>query len=762
VSPETAARPITATFSLDGVALELTTSFLSDLSFVTSDPRSAIQMTTAVEHTPHFRELSITAVPYGASPPTESLPVAGAGREQAYRAALRAYREGQGGSPRRGAAMHLFGEDVVGVVSVVNLRIRGNEPVPVAVAEWVVEVGERLWIVRASREMGSGAASQSLVPPLDLSPSDLSLSSQDLTRPSSSLAAVVERVPMPGDALELGASPPDLPFPIWWDGECDTVNFQATTGAASYPLGAEYRGVKACGPRPFADGGPWRWVSFGAGVSQIEWQCPELSKRFLYLAYGIPPYPANGNQVVTNYDGDLLEKVWNCTPGVAPQPDDVLSYGATTTYGHTSVVASSDVDETGNGTIRVIEQNSSRDGYSTLYVDDWCVTSYSDVIGWLHYPGWLVEYYADESLTDPCATETRAGTYLFEAWGDDGPADACPNSRFGARFSRTIDFAGGDYTFALGYDEQARLKIDGETVVDGWESGDQHYEVQHLESGRHWVSVEYYHHYGDAALTVFWWGPGFELVRESRDSSRWYAEYWGNPALWWDPVVTMVEGDGPLRHQWSWGAPADKLPVDRFSARFRRTVSFDAGRWRLNLFADDGVRLWIDDQLVVDEWQPQRAWFTPTVTVGGGDHELVVQHYENEEVADVELDWERVSDAITPTVWVSSPLQGEVIKTCPVTIEAQVADEVGAVDRVEFHAFYGNRWQHLEDDDASPYSFDWACLPADDQTVWLTAHVWDETGREFVDLGGYVAVSLDLDLQYLYLPLILCRDAREF
>jgi PKD repeat protein len=131
------------------------------------------------------------------------------------------------------------------------------------------------------------------------------------------------------------------------------------------------------------------WVAFFPGaVEQLEWQCPELSKRFMYLAYGIAPYSANGSQVVWNCDADTngcwLEQIANGTPGQTPQPDDILSYGETCTWGHTSVVAASHVDSNGDGTISVIEQNSSPDGSNTLTVNDWVVSN--AVSGWLHDP----------------------------------------------------------------------------------------------------------------------------------------------------------------------------------------------------------------------------------------------------------------------------------------------------------------------------------------------------------------------------------------
>jgi hypothetical protein len=316
------------------------------------------------------------------------------------------------------------------------------------------------------------------------------------------------------------------------------------------------------------------------------------------------------------------------------------------------------VDSTGNGAIGVIEQNSSSTGFNTLSVSDWCVSaSYSTVSGWLHKPDeeppaeWLVEYYGDDHLGDSCGHVHQEGTYIFGIWSSAAPADGCPSDHFSARFSRAVDFAGGDYTFGLGYDSGARLKLDGDTVVDGWGTSDQHYETRHLEAGSHEVNVEYTEDVGEAYLTAFWWGPGFNLARESRDTFQWYAQYWGNQALWWDPVVKVNEGGGFLDHHWVDLAPQDGLPMDHFSSRFERVVHFDAGRWRFVLSADDGVRFWVDDELIVDEWQDQVATFTAEVYLGEGDHELRIEHYENGGWAFIQLRWDRVAQRIhLPTV----------------------------------------------------------------------------------------------------------------
>jgi len=193
-----------------------------------------------------------------------------------------------------------------------------------------------------------------------------------------------------------------LPAPSWWSGACDSGNY-----AGGKALGAEYRNVQVCGPRPGADGAPNRLVNFFPGAwGELEWQCVELSMRFMYLAYDVHPYGANGKDVYDNYStayGGGLVKIANGTVGTPPKPGDVLSFGPTTTsaFGHTGVVAQSTVDASGNGTVKILSQNDTTDGWRTLTVTNWNVTA--GVAGLGAIPGWL-----HSPQTDPPATTTTA------------------------------------------------------------------------------------------------------------------------------------------------------------------------------------------------------------------------------------------------------------------------------------------------------------------------------------------------------------------
>jgi hypothetical protein len=179
--------------------------------------------------------------------------------------------------------------------------------------------------------------------------------------------------------------------PPWWNGDCDVAD-----NPGSHPLGASYRGVEVCGPRPSADHLSDRLVRFFNGAwGEQEWECVELAMRYLYVAYGVSPYNANGKDVYANYTpaaGGGLVKVANGTPGVPPAPGDVITFGAapSTPLGHVGVVESVAMGVNGNGTIRILSQNDTTDGWRTLNVIGWSVdgatAGVGPTVGWLHKP----------------------------------------------------------------------------------------------------------------------------------------------------------------------------------------------------------------------------------------------------------------------------------------------------------------------------------------------------------------------------------------
>jgi PKD repeat protein len=111
--------------------------------------------------------------------------------------------------------------------------------------------------------------------------------------------------------------------------------------------------------------------------------------------------------------------------------------------------------------------------------------------------------------------------------------------------------------------------------------------------------------------------------------TAWRGEYYNNIDLAGAPVV--VRNDAGINFNWGTGSPAPNLPADNFSIRWTRTVNFsDSGWYQFHAIVDDGVRLFVDNAPVIDDWQDG----SPHEVIGNqwlpaGDHNLRVEYYEH-------------------------------------------------------------------------------------------------------------------------------------
>jgi hypothetical protein len=127
------------------------------------------------------------------------------------------------------------------------------------------------------------------------------------------------------------------------------------------------------------------------------------------------------------------------------------------------------------------------------------------------------------------------------------------------------------------------------------------------------------------------------------DIEGWKAEYFANKELSGEPARILDQDS--IDFDWKFGAPLSGLPANNFSVRWSQEVSFDAAIYRFTAAADDGIRLWIDGGLVIDQWTDGGfRKFRATVLMKKGKHDIVLEYYERSGVARVELDWAKSDD----------------------------------------------------------------------------------------------------------------------
>jgi hypothetical protein len=82
---------------------------------------------------------------------------------------------------------------------------------------------------------------------------------------------------------------------------------------------------------------------------------------------------------------------------------------------------------------------------------------------------------------------------------------------------------------------------------------------------------------------------------------NWQASYWNNMTLSGTAVLQRSEAN--LDYDWGAGSPAPGIVNnDQFSARWTRYVDFTAGTYRFTATADDGIRVWLDNELIINDW----------------------------------------------------------------------------------------------------------------------------------------------------------------
>jgi hypothetical protein len=250
---------------------------------------------------------------------------------------------------------------------------------------------------------------------------------------------------------------------------------------------------------------------------------------------------------------------------------------------------------------------------------------------------WKAEYF-----TDRLAMVRSEGTgFISWDWGDSSPHSGCVMrvDNFLARWTRTVNFAQGIYRFTVNaVDGSAALAVDGQpklTVVSSQGMID-----VFLPAGNHVVKMDYNHTIGPAKISFSW--ADVTNCFANVPAERWRGEYFNNTNLTGSPLMVRDDGDGFLNFNFGDGSPNSSctMPVDNFSARFTRTVNFAPGLHRFSVTTDDGARLYVDGQLVIDRWFDQGATtYTTDLVLTSGNHEVKLEYYERSAGALIQLSW---------------------------------------------------------------------------------------------------------------------------
>ena len=123
----------------------------------------------------------------------------------------------------------------------------------------------------------------------------------------------------------------------------------------------------------------------------------------------------------------------------------------------------------------------------------------------------------------------------------------------------------------------------------------------------------------------------------AQTTTAWTAFYWNNINLQGAFALSREEAD--VNFIWGSGSPGGGVNADNFSARWIRWVFMDTpGNWTFTTITDDGVRLFVDNVLVIDKWVDQAPTaHTAVVNLAAGYHLVRMEYYDKVNNAQAQL-----------------------------------------------------------------------------------------------------------------------------
>jgi hypothetical protein len=248
---------------------------------------------------------------------------------------------------------------------------------------------------------------------------------------------------------------------------------------------------------------------------------------------------------------------------------------------------------------------------------------------------WRGEYFNNRDLAG-AAVLVRNDQGLDFDWGTNSPGLGIPADNFSVRWTRSLSFGAGNYRFLARADDGVRVFVDNVAIIDEWHDGDTTYSGNiNLSGGSHAIRVEYFDHLGRAAVTVWW--------EDANSFSAWRGEYFTNRNLEGQPF--MLRDDGGIDFNWGGGSPQAGIPADNFSVRWGRRVSFDGGRYRFTVVVNDGARLYVDGDLVIDQWREgSEQTFKAEKDLSDDKHDIRLDYFDRSGDARIKLSWDRISE----------------------------------------------------------------------------------------------------------------------
>ena len=221
--------------------------------------------------------------------------------------------------------------------------------------------------------------------------------------------------------------------------------------------------------------------------------------------------------------------------------------------------------------------------------------------------GLNADYFSDRNLTTLALTRTDTNVNFL--WGSAAPAGGLPVDNFSARWTGKLQTRhAGLHLFHTVSDDGARLWVDGRLLIDNWTLHTQTEDtggIVLLPDRYYDVVMEYFDATGTAIARLYWTQPG--VAKEIIPPFQLYPADQGLRATYFrdtslaTPAFTRL--DDTVNFYWGTNSPDPTLLPGAFSARWAGKVRANqAGICMFFTLSDDAVRLYVNGQLLINNW----------------------------------------------------------------------------------------------------------------------------------------------------------------
>ena len=271
--------------------------------------------------------------------------------------------------------------------------------------------------------------------------------------------------------------------------------------------------------------------------------------------------------------------------------------------------------------------------------------------------GLLAAYFRRTDL-DSSSAVTRLDPQLDFNWGNNAPVAEVPAESFSARWSGqvTAQFT-ESHTFHVEAGGGVRVWLDGQRILDQWrdQPGEFYSTVVPLTAGQKYgLRIEHFSTSKEAKMRLLWSSasqrkaviPAAALSPSQPPRSAGAKPVHGLLGAYFSRADCSSEVlkrvDAQVNFDWADKPAAMGVPTEDFSVRW--TGQLQAQHTENHTFhveTDDGVRVWVGDKQVIDEWRQQATTVVslPVPLTAGQFYPLTIEYFSAKPPALVKLKW---------------------------------------------------------------------------------------------------------------------------